>query len=168
MVKSSTIVTASLGTIVTGLLAYAAYFDYRRRNDPEFRRQIRRNTKKQAKALKEDAETQATRQRQVIQAAVEMANREGYPTDAREMEAYFLEEVARGEGLGSTGTENFASALSFYKAMKVYPSPPELIQIYDKSLPKAVLDILAEMIAADPSLNVGPLGTGLNAFKGLD
>ncbi|RKF56819.1 Mitochondrial import receptor subunit tom20 [Golovinomyces cichoracearum] len=168
MVKSSTIVTASLGTIVTGLLAYAAYFDYRRRNDPEFRRQIRRNTKKQAKALKEDAESQVARQRQAIQAAVETANREGYPTDGREMEAYFLEEVARGEGFGSTGTENFASALSFFKAMKVYPSPQELISVYDKSLPKAVLDILAEMIAADPSLNVGPFGAGSNAFRGLD
>jgi len=30
--------------------------------------------------------------------------------------------------------------------------------IYDKTVPKPVLDILAEMIAADPELQVGPFG----------
>lgn len=30
--------------------------------------------------------------------------------------------------------------------------------IYDKTVPKPVLDILAEMIAADSELNVGPFG----------
>ena len=31
-------------------------------------------------------------------------------------------------------------------------------RIYDKTVPKAVLDILAEMIAADAELHVGPFG----------
>ena len=33
------------------------------------------------------------------------------------------------------------------------------ISIYDKTVPKPVLDILAEMIAADSELNVGPFGS---------
>lgn len=56
--------------------------------------------------------------------------------------------------------------------MKVYPNPRELINIYDKTVPKVgltlvflfigvankpqpVLDILAEMIAVDTSIPVG-------------
>ena len=56
------------------------------------------------------------------------------------------------------GSNQVEAALCFYKALKVYPQPSDLISIYDKTVPKPVLDILAEMIAADPSINVGPFG----------
>lgn len=85
------------------LLAYAVYFDYRRRNDPGFRKQLRRNIKKQERAAKEEAESQVFRQRQAIKAAVELAKADGFPTDVGEKEAYFMEQVARGEGLGTSG-----------------------------------------------------------------
>lgn len=52
------------------------------------------------------------------------------------------------------------AALCFYKALKVYPQPGDLIQIYDKTVPKPILDILAEMIASDPSISVGRFGAG--------
>lgn len=39
------------------------------------------------------------------------------------------------------------AASSFFKAMRVYPQPPELMTIYDKTVPKHILDILAEMEA---------------------
>ncbi len=71
-----------------------------------------------------------------------------------------------------TGTDNVEAALCFYRALKVYPSPSDLIckflhydldtrfltclAIYDKTVPKPVLDILAEMIAFDSELNVTP------------
>jgi len=47
------------------------------------------------------------------------------------------------------------AALCFYKALKVYPQPKDLISIYDKTVPKHVLDLLAEMIAADGSIGLG-------------
>lgn len=52
------------------------------------------------------------------------------------------------------------AALCFYKALKVYPQPKDLISIYDKTVPKPVIDILAEMIAQDPTISVGPFGQG--------
>ncbi|POS87246.1 hypothetical protein EPUL_000627 [Erysiphe pulchra] len=183
MVQPRTVVAITLSTVATGLLTYAVYFDYRRRNDPGFRKQLRRNIKKQERAVKEEAETQVVRQRQAIKAAVEMAKAEGFPTDVGEKEAYFMEQVARGEGFGTSGinhkrllfknadivgTENVGAALCFYKALKVYPTPSDLISIYDRTVPKAVLDILAEMIAADSSLNVGTFATGLDIERGLD
>ena len=39
--------------------------------------------------------------------------------------------------------------------MKVYPQPKDLIAIYDKTVPKDVLEILAEMVAMDAGLKLG-------------
>jgi protein-disulfide isomerase-like protein with CxxC motif len=85
------------------LIAYAFYFDYKRRNDPQFRKQLKKESKRQARAAKEEAEAQTVQQRQSIRRAVEEAKEEGFPTDVEEKEAYFMSEVARGEGLSGDG-----------------------------------------------------------------
>ncbi|KAI9836393.1 MAG: hypothetical protein M1819_001423 [Sarea resinae] len=168
-VSTSTIVTVSVGTVVTGVLAYAAYFDYKRRNDPGFRKSLKREARRQAKAAKEEAEAHGARQREAIKAAVEAAKEEGFPTDVEEKEAYFMNEVARGESLCSDGSEQVEAALCFYKALKVYPQPKDLINIYDKTVPKPVLDILAEMIAQDPSIPAGSLaGSSSDSAAGVE
>jgi hypothetical protein len=41
-----------------------------------------------------------------------------------------------------TGSDNLEAALAFYKALKVYPQPKDLISIYDKTVPKECLEIL--------------------------
>ena len=58
------------------------------------------------------------------------------------------------------GNKQTEAALCFYRALKVYPQPRDLIHIYDKTVPKPVIDILAEMIALDPTISVGPFGAG--------
>lgn len=83
--------------------AYAVWFDHRRRTDPNFRKQLKKESKRQARAAKEEAEAHTVRQRQAIRAAVEEAKEEGFPTDVEEKEAYFMQEVARGEGLSGEG-----------------------------------------------------------------
>ena len=87
--------------------AYAVYFDYKRRNDPQFRKQLKKESKRQARAAKEEAEAHTIQQRQAIRAAVEEAKEEGFPTDVEEREAYFMQEVARGEGLSGEGRLNY-------------------------------------------------------------
>lgn len=166
--------------------AYAVYFDHKRRTDPEFRKALKRESKKQAKAAKQEAEALGAQQRMAIRASVEEAKAEGFPTDIEEKEQYFMSEVARGEQIVAEGelyytfcwngkeernrrrvmngnaddVESIASdpveaALCFYRALKVYPQPKDLISIYDKTVPKEVLEILAEMIAFDEDLKVG-------------
>ena len=45
----------------------------------------------------------------------------------------------------------------------------DLISIYDKTVPKPVLDILAEMIASDPTIPMGPPGSrGPSSESGID
>lgn len=98
-VKTSTIVAASVGTAVTGLAAYAIYFDYKRRSDPEFRKQLKKESKRQHRAAKEEAEGAEKRERQELRAMVDEAVEEGWPQAAEEKETYFMEEVGMGEKL---------------------------------------------------------------------
>lgn len=39
--RTSTVLTAAAVTVLGGLVAYAVYFDYRRRNDTDFRKKLR-------------------------------------------------------------------------------------------------------------------------------
>ncbi|KAF2228449.1 mitochondrial import receptor subunit tom-20 [Viridothelium virens] len=159
-VRTSTIIAASVGLIATGLLGYALYFDHRRRTDPEFRKTLKRESRKMAKAAKEDEEKAKTAQKQRVREVVDEANEEGFPKDAEETEAYFMSELAKGEGLAADSSDPIEAALCFYKALKVYPQPRELISIYDKTVPKPILDLLAEMIAVDSSISISGSGLG--------
>lgn len=68
--------------------------------------------------------------------AVDEAKEEGFPTSVEEKEAYFLDQVTMGEQLGADPTRSIEAALAFYKGLKVYPQPGDLISIYDKTVPK--------------------------------
>ncbi|GMF77009.1 unnamed protein product [Aspergillus oryzae] len=151
--RTSTLVAASAGTVLTGLLAYAIYFDHKRQTDPEFRKSLKRNNRRLARAVKEEAEAQGAQERESIKKSVQQAQDEGFPTDLEEKEAYFMGQVARGESL--CAEDKVEAALCFYKALKVYPQPKDLISIYDKTVPKEVLEILAEMVAMDAALKLG-------------
>lgn len=120
MVQTSTIVAATVGTVATGLIgedipqtlhvfclpclsAYAVYFDHRRRTDPDFRKQLKRESRKIARAAKEEAEASSSRLRDRLKAAVEEAKAEGFPADVEEKEAYFMNEIAKAEQLSQEG-----------------------------------------------------------------
>ena len=138
-ISTSTIVLAATGIMATGAVAYAFYFDYRRRSDPEFRRYLKKQHKKVQKSSEESAKAAERSQKARIKQVVEEANEEGFPRDPEDTEAteaYFMQEVARGETMCTDGSDPVDAALCFYKALKVYPQPRELINIYDKTVPK--------------------------------
>lgn len=65
---------------------------------------------------------------QLLKASLVEISQETLPTSPQEREQYFMEQVAMGEGLAATGPVNEVSAaLCFYRALRVYPSPVELI-----------------------------------------
>ncbi|KAF3915218.1 hypothetical protein ABW20_dc0108524 [Dactylellina cionopaga] len=137
-------------------LAYAIYFDHRRRHDPEFRKSLARERRKHARAQKAEAEAEVEKQKSQLRAAVAAANEEGYPSGVEEREAYFMNEVAMGEALLQQGEARAVeAALCFYKALRVYPDPPNLLGIYEKTVPKNVLDILGQAITLGDSGMLG-------------
>ncbi|KAL8707043.1 MAG: hypothetical protein Q9225_007856 [Loekoesia sp. 1 TL-2023] len=165
-IRPTTIALAAVGALATGFVAYAVYFDHKRRTDPEFRKALKRESRRIAKAAKEEAEAQGAQQRQAIRQAVSEAQEEGFPTSVEEKEAFFMSMVGQGEALCQGESTQIEAALSFYKALKVYPQPGDLITIYDKTVPKPVLDILAEMVAFDGSMPIGNFGGGSGSDAG--
>jgi import receptor subunit TOM20 len=102
-IPTSTIITATIGGALTLVLGYAIYFDYKRRTDAEFRRQLKKESRKIEKAAKEEKEMEGKKRRTEIRQAVDRVNAEGVPKDAEEVEGYFMEEVAEGERLCQDG-----------------------------------------------------------------
>ncbi|KAK5700190.1 mitochondrial import receptor subunit tom20 [Elasticomyces elasticus] len=151
----TTIALSLTAALTTASLAYALYFDHRRRTDATFRRSLKKEHKKIHLSAKQEEAAAQTAQKEKIRRVVAEANEEGFPKDPEETEGYFMQEVARGEGMCTDASADpVDAALCFFRALKVYPQPRELIGIYDKTVPKPILDILAEMIAVDPEINV--------------
>jgi mitochondrial import receptor subunit TOM20 len=97
---------------LTFCAAYAVYFDYRRRNDPDFRKSLKRESRRQARIQKEEAEVQGQRQKEEIKTAVREALEEGFPTDLEEREAFFMQQIAQGEQIAAEGECTVAVAIS--------------------------------------------------------
>ncbi|KAJ5762537.1 uncharacterized protein N7511_005919, partial [Penicillium nucicola] len=137
------------GTVLTGLVAYAVYFDHRRRTDVTFRKSLNKKNKVVEKVAKEQEAAAEGAQKEEIKQALAKAKEEGWPTDLEEKESFFMQQVAMGEGLCADGNNKVEAAVAFWKALKVYPQPADLIGIYDKTVPKETLEVLAELIALD-------------------
>ncbi|KAI4096833.1 MAG: hypothetical protein LQ344_000632 [Seirophora lacunosa] len=163
--------------------AYAFYFDHKRRTDPEFRKALKRESRRIAKAAKEEAEAQGAQQKRAIRQAVDDRQEEGFPTTVEDKESFFMNMVGQGEALCQNGqlaplivemltlirvseAMHLEAALCFYSALKVYPQPSDLVAIYDKTCPKPVIDILAEMVAYDGSMPLSGLGGGSGSDAG--
>ena len=103
------LITAAMSPLTLSIMAdcsyiaYALYFDHRRRSDPEFRKALKRDSRREARAAKEEADAQGAQQRQAIEVAVREARDEGFPTDVSEKEGYFMNEVSQGEVLCQDG-----------------------------------------------------------------
>jgi import receptor subunit TOM20 len=125
--QTSTIVLISVGTLLAGatgmsfasgsgnillemaskdanLLAYAVYFDYRRHNDPEFRKALRRNARRMERQAKKDAEAQANAKVSEALILAREAREHGFPAAPKDRESYFMEEIHNGELLQRDGS----------------------------------------------------------------
>lgn len=85
--RTSTVVTITVGTLVTGALGYAAYFDYRRRNDPQFRNKLRKDAKRSERAAKRESQQREREEAAFIEQTVaDMSKPGALPTSVQEKE----------------------------------------------------------------------------------
>ncbi|KAI8376116.1 uncharacterized protein BYT42DRAFT_546835 [Radiomyces spectabilis] len=148
--KPQTVALVSAGVAVTAGIAYLAYFDYKRRNDPSLKKKLKREKKKAAKAAKA-AEVEAKQGTvKLIETVLEAASKETFPATPEEKEKYFMSQVAAGEALCNQGEAFYNDAvLPFYLALKVYPAPLELIMIYQKTIPEPVFQMVVNLMALE-------------------
>ncbi|KAG9018835.1 hypothetical protein FRB90_009122 [Tulasnella sp. 427] len=152
-ISTKSVLTIAAATVVGGVIAYAAYFDYKRRHDVKFRKQLRKEKKKLERSTpKVSATAGSSRSVEEITAALRLIQNEPLPATPEEKEQYFMDNVQMGEQLCSQGPMfEIPAALSFFRALRVYPSPVELIMIYQKTVPENVFKIVMEMTSLDVS-----------------
>ena len=76
-----------------------------------------------------------------------------------------MEQVATGEALFAQGAAyHVPAAIAFFKALKVYPAPVELVMIYQKAVPKEVFDLIMKLVTRDAAVN----GAGGASAKSAD
>ncbi|KAF3989345.1 hypothetical protein FT663_03098 [Candidozyma haemuli var. vulneris] len=142
-----------ISVAAAGLAAYAVYFDYTRRNDPAFRKSLK---KRASQMEKEDAKAKAhakhEKRTSIKKALFAEVIANPPPVDAASKENYFLEQISTGERLSPAPGKQLQAALSFYKALAVYPNPTDVLNVYQNSVPADVFEIVKEMIAIqDPA-----------------
>ncbi|KAI0089146.1 hypothetical protein BDY19DRAFT_944404 [Irpex rosettiformis] len=136
-------------TVAGGVLAYAVYFDYKRRNDTEFRKKLRKEKKRVQKAAAA-AKPSLNITTEELRAAIAKIRSEEIPDIGPEREAYFMQNVGIGEQLCAQGLASaLPAAMSFFRALRVYPSPVELIMIYQKTVPDEIFKLIVEMTNLD-------------------
>ncbi|KAJ7228212.1 hypothetical protein GGX14DRAFT_412337 [Mycena pura] len=156
--RTGTILTIA-GVSVCGLIAYAVYFDFKRRTDSNFRKKLREQKKRVDKSLAQSKEASATSNvvsDDELRDALKQIESEPKPPTQERREHYFMSQVAMGEQLVARGeTFHLPAALSFYRALLVYPSPPELLGIYRKTVPEDVVKLVMRLLDLDLTTKIG-------------
>ncbi|KAL1413487.1 mitochondrial import receptor subunit tom20 [Vanrija albida] len=175
MSRAGQIALITAGTAAAGLLGYVVYFDYMRRNSPEFRKGLRKQHKKIKQAADAAAKEQEIRDARVrplarvtdpadnqeLTLALVELELETPPSTPEQMEAYFQEHVATAEALAAQGPAEYVKAAThFYRALRVYPQPVELLMIYQKVCPEPVFQLVLKLTQLTSAVNAGAAAGG--------
>ncbi|KAK9727439.1 mitochondrial import receptor subunit tom20 [Basidiobolus ranarum] len=148
--KSSTAAWVAAGLLVATGVGYAVYFDQKRRSDPKFRKQLKKSKKRADKAKKAAEDDMISQAAQKIAACLESVADEPLPITPEEKEQFFMTQVGKGEQLAAMGEQGYdEAAVCFFKALKVYPSPIELVMIYQKTVPEPVFNLVMGMMSLE-------------------
>ncbi|KAI8092796.1 uncharacterized protein BX664DRAFT_328170 [Halteromyces radiatus] len=142
-----TIGLVATGIVVVSGLSYIVYYDYKRRNDPHYRKQQKRERKREIKKANKNQKEEAFA---TIQKVLDQVAQDEFPTLAEEKEVYFMNQISLGESLAAKGEAYYhESVLPFYRALKVYPKPLDLIMIYQKTVPDAIFQIIISIMSLE-------------------
>ncbi|PLW49380.1 hypothetical protein PCANC_07766 [Puccinia coronata f. sp. avenae] len=150
MASTRQVLTIGGISVLTAGLTYCLYFDYKRRNDPVFRKELLKEQRRLAKKNQAQDRDASRELERMLEAAVATVNAEPLPTTVEDKEQFFMEQVGIGEMLASKSPRGaMPAAIAFFKAWKVYPSPQELMTIYQRTMPPEIFAIIIEMIKLD-------------------
>uniref|UniRef100_A0A8H8CL10 Mitochondrial import receptor subunit tom20 n=1 Tax=Psilocybe cubensis TaxID=181762 RepID=A0A8H8CL10_PSICU len=155
--RSTSYITLAAVSLAAGLAAYAVYFDYKRRNDVEFRKKLKKEKKRVEKAVAQSkqselAESSGEIDEQALREVIKTIRSEPGPQTSDEKEGYFMSQVSIGEQLSLQGPRMYLpAAAAFFRALRVYPSPVELIGIYEKTIVDPVFKLVMQLTQLDVS-----------------
>lgn len=148
-------VRAALIGVSVFSLGYCVYFDYQRRHSASFRKSIYKRKRKAEKAAAKEAEQDKTTKLETLKAKLNASlAADPLPTSLQEKESYFLDQVTTGEKLGAIPGKEIDAAIYFYKGLAVYPNPTSILDIYQRTLPKNIYELVMMLTAIQPPKSV--------------
>ncbi|KAH3667141.1 hypothetical protein OGAPHI_002790 [Ogataea philodendri] len=145
-----TFVGAAVATV-----GYCVYFDYQRRNNPSFRKKIVRNKKRAVEKAKQEAEAEKKNKLEALKEKLNQSlEEEPLPKEPAEKEKFFMTQVAVGEQLSAVEGKDIEAAIHFYKGLAVYPNPTGILDIYQRTIPKHIYELIMMLTAIQPPASV--------------
>ncbi|CCD22646.1 Tom20 family protein NDAI_0A04910 [Naumovozyma dairenensis CBS 421] len=152
IIKTATITTS---VVIASIGCYAVYFDYQRRKNPHFRKELRKKLKKEAKELeisKKKAEEEFLAK--IREFLTQDLLNDPISMDPEKREEIFASNVEMGERLTIQPGQEIESASKFYRALCVYPKPTDLLKIYQRTIPENIYEIVQMMLTVVPPDNL--------------
>lgn len=140
-------------TVAAGALGYCFYFDYQRRHNADFRKSIYRKQRQAEKAEKLKREA-SNKEKTILLKSKLAESLIAQPLSTTNKEQAFIEEVTTAEKLAAVPGKEIDSAIHFYRALSVYPEPTAILEIYQKSVPAEIYELIMLLTAIYPPANI--------------
>ncbi|ODV82821.1 hypothetical protein CANARDRAFT_30540 [[Candida] arabinofermentans NRRL YB-2248] len=145
----------TLATLATASLGYCLYFDYSRRHNVQFRKNLQKQKKRALNKAKAEGELDKTRKMELLKEKLNQSLvEEPLPTSLAEKEQFFMSQVTLGEKLSELPGAEIDAAIYFYKGLAVYPQPTTILEIYQRTVPAHVYELVMMLTAIQPPQSV--------------
>ncbi|KAJ3082535.1 hypothetical protein HK102_001614 [Quaeritorhiza haematococci] len=149
MVQLQNFLYSSLAVAGLAAVGYLIYFDQKRMNDPAFRKKLRRQ-RREAEKSRQAYEAKQSKKTSGAPIDLEALAAEPVPASPEEREKYFIKQLSTGDELVQKGPMFFeAAAACYFRALKIWPDPMQLLMALEQSCPPPVFNTIMEMMAAD-------------------
>ncbi|KAK9494009.1 hypothetical protein V1508DRAFT_403364 [Lipomyces doorenjongii] len=132
-------VSIVLTAVAAGAAAYVISFDYRRRNSPEFRKQLRRNERKHRKNIELGKEKELQQSKDELKGLIVQSLQEE-PTSinsAEEFEMQMSKELMKIDSYLHQGEKKYNDmVVSIYRLLVIHPMPKQIIEALKDNIPK--------------------------------
>ncbi|KAK9368052.1 hypothetical protein V1509DRAFT_624116 [Lipomyces kononenkoae] len=146
-------VSILLTAVAAGAAAYVISFDYRRRNSPEFRKQLRRNERKYRKTIELGKQKELQKSKDQLKGLI-VQSLQDEPTSinsAEEFEMQMSKELMKIDSYLHQGETKYNDmVVSIYRLLVIHPMPKQIIEALKDSIPKDVLALLNEAVESLP------------------
>ncbi|KAK9352035.1 hypothetical protein V1523DRAFT_415178 [Lipomyces doorenjongii] len=146
-------VSIVLTAVAAGAAAYVISFDYRRRNSPEFRKQLRRNERKHRKNIELGKEKELQQSKDELKGLIVQSLQEE-PTSinsAEEFEMQMSKELMKIDSYLHQGENKYNDmVVSIYRLLVIHPMPKQIIEALKDNIPKEVLTLLDDAVETLP------------------
>ncbi|KAK7207559.1 hypothetical protein BZA70DRAFT_271623 [Myxozyma melibiosi] len=145
-----------------GAVSYAIYFDYQRRNSPEFRRRLRKSEKKYQQSIEKSKKKAFEESKGALKLAIITSLTEDpiRVSSAQEFEGFMMKELTEIDAYIREGGKRINEmVVCMYRLLVVHPMPQQIMEALKETVPAEAMLSLAEVMKDLPLDQIKPTGS---------